>query len=278
MELKSIYEYLDYRVYLADWFAAKKRQNPRYSHRMVVRQMGQKSPSFLTDVIKGRRNLTMDTSAAFCRLMKLSRSHRRYFLLLVDFHQADSDEERQTAWSEICIARRHNGAQRLEGEAFEILSNWENSAIHQLARRSDFRLDPGWIAKTVCPPISAKVARQAVERLFGAGLLVRGEKGRVEAVDADLVTPPCVLGLAVRNYHRSMINLALDSVERFPANRRSLLGVTVAVPTSVFAEIRNRLDEVALEMHALCEAANAESDEVIQINLQAFPLAKSRKP
>ena len=48
-----VFGYLDYRKYLRDWFDAKKLRNPRYSHRAFSRRTGQRSPSFLADVIKG---------------------------------------------------------------------------------------------------------------------------------------------------------------------------------------------------------------------------------
>ena len=177
MSSPNIYSYLDHRIFLNDWFNAKKKENPRYSHRLFVRQTGQKSPSFLADIIKGRRNLTTDVAVTVCDVMKLSRRHRRFFLLLVDFHQAISDNEKASAWTEIASTQRFQEARKLEGEAFDILSQWEHSAIHQLARRSDFSLDPQWIAKNVSPNISPKQAKKAVEVLFGAGLLHRNAKG-----------------------------------------------------------------------------------------------------
>ena len=277
MDFPNVYEYLDYRIFLSDWFDAKKKENSRYSHRLFVRQTGQKSPSFLADVIKGRRNLTLEASTSFCRVMKLNRSERRFFLLLVDFLQADSDEEKAQAWKSIAATRRFQDARQLDGEAFEILSHWQYTAVQQLARRSDFRLDPQWIGKNVSPPIPAKQARKAVETLFGAGLLIRDERGRIRATESDLITPAEVLGLAVRNYHRSMLNLAVEAIDRFPARRRNYQGITVAVPKGLVKEISARLEELSVELHAMCEDVDEEPDEVLQINLHVFPLSTERK-
>ncbi|MEQ1504074.1 MAG: TIGR02147 family protein, partial [Myxococcota bacterium] len=81
--LPSPFAYLDYRRYLADWFAAKKELNPRFSHRMFARLAGQKNPSLLHHVIEGRRNLTHETTDGFVRGLGLSAAEGQFFRLLV---------------------------------------------------------------------------------------------------------------------------------------------------------------------------------------------------
>ena len=277
MESPEIYAYFDYRVYLADWFEYKKAENPRYSHRMFVRKTGQKSPSFLSDVIKGRRNLTPDAAVAFCRVLKLTRNRKRFFQLLVDFQQAENDADKQIFWEEISAFKRTSEARKLEGEAFEILSNWEHAAIHQMARFRDFRTDPGWIGKNLFPQVSSKVARKAVETLFAAGLLVRDTKGKLTSVDGDLATAPRLFGLAVRNYHRGMLELARNAIENCKPDRYHFQGITVAIPKDRVPELKEKIQEFTSDINAFCETSDKSPEEVIQINLHFFPLSQGRR-
>ena len=76
-----IFEYTDYRKYLADFFLQKKAHTPAYSHRVFARQAGLSSPSHFLMIIKGERNLSMKTIEKFAEGMKLSKKERRYFEL-----------------------------------------------------------------------------------------------------------------------------------------------------------------------------------------------------
>ena len=164
----SLFSYLEFRDYLSDWFDAKKKENRRYSHRLFARQIGQKSPSFLSDVIKGRRRLTVETAMAVAQALGLNKTERRYFQLLVTLQQSDEDETKDKIMREVLALRKRFGAiTSLEGEAFEILSQWEYTAVYELLKRPDFRLDPVWIGKAIQPPISSRKARS------GGGDIVR---------------------------------------------------------------------------------------------------------
>lgn len=68
----SIFDYSDYRQYLADCYLNKKASNPSYSHRVFAKQAGLSSPSHLLMIIKGTRNLSLKTIPKFAEGLKLS--------------------------------------------------------------------------------------------------------------------------------------------------------------------------------------------------------------
>ena len=108
------YEYLNYREYLRDWYAAKKMANPRFSHRGFVRRTGQRSPSLLKDVIERRRNLTPSTAEAFCYALRLNPAESIFFRAIVDFDQARVQADKRRAWERIVETRQFSD--RPEGE------------------------------------------------------------------------------------------------------------------------------------------------------------------
>ena len=57
VRLPSVYEYLDYRQFLRDHFAASKKAKPQYSFRYFSRRAGLSSSNFLKLVMDGKRNL-----------------------------------------------------------------------------------------------------------------------------------------------------------------------------------------------------------------------------
>lgn len=276
--LPTVFDHLDFRAFLAEWFAAKKASNPRFSHRMFARLAGQRSPSLLHHVMEGTRNLTPATTESFARAMKLGAGEAEFFGLLVALGQAETDTERNEAWERIAATRRFREARRIEGAGFEYLSSWYYPAIRELAHRGDFVDDPDWIARTLRPRITPARARRALEAMLGLGLLVRADDGRVRPADASVVTPHEVEGLAVHNYHHGMLERAREAIDAFDPTERHFGAVTVAVPDALVPRLKQEIAAFQERLLNLCDTAAEPKDRVYQLNLQLFPLSESREP
>ncbi len=268
----DVFRYLDYRLYLRDWFDAKKAANPRFSHRLFARLAGQSSPSLLIQVIAGKRNLTPATVEAFVGALSLTGDGASFFTRLVALDQARSEEERNEAWSRISASRRFRAAREIEGVGFDYLSKWYYPAIRELAWRADFEADPEWIARRLRPRITPSQARKALERLRAMGMLEDAD-GRTRPADGSVVTPHEVTSLAVRNYHRGMLGLARDSIERFPGTERHLSAVTVCIPRSLVPRLKQELDAFQERLLDLCDAEVDRAEQVHQLHLCLFPLS-----
>jgi uncharacterized protein (TIGR02147 family) len=270
------FHYLDYRAWLRDWYDARKRANPRFSHRQFVRRTGQRSPSLLADVMGRRRNLTPDLIAAFTKALSLSAEEARFFELLVELDQATDKDARQRAWDRISASRRFKEARKVEGDSYRYVAEWFYPAIRELARRGDFRPDPGWIAETLAPRITPAKAREALDTLFDLGMLSVRDDGAVVQTEGAVVTPPEVAGLAAHRYHQGMVDLAKAAIDRFAPGERHFVGVTVAIPAELVPRIKQEIDEFAQRLLDLCDGAATEPTRVVQLNLQLFPLSTER--
>lgn len=270
-ELPTPYDYLDHRAFLRDWFVAKKEANPRYSHRLFAHK-ADTSVSLLHHVIQGKRNLTASTTAAFAKAMGLRAGETRFFTLLVNFDAMEADAERNALWAQISTTRRFREARRIDRMAFEYLSSWCFPAIRELAAHPGFQADPAWIADRLEPSITVAEAARALESLQQLGLLVERD-GRWVPAEASVTTPAAVTGLAVRNYHHGMIGKAQESIERFDGADRQLLAVTVGIPRSLLPTLKEETTAMMQRLMNLCDAAEEPMEQVMQINLQLFPLS-----
>ncbi len=273
--IPDLFTYLDYRAFLRDWFEVAKIHDPKLSHRGFVRAAGMSSPSVLTNVLKGKRNLSADSTEGFARAMVLDDEEREFFRALVTLDQATTDDERNEALAIISAERRFRSARRLEGEAFRFLSHWYLPAIHQLATRPDFQADPAWIAGHLRPEISVAEAEDALESLQTLGLLAPDPNGVMRSVDQSIVTAREIAHLAACNYHRQMTQRAYDSVAGFAPEDRHLLGVTIAVPDALVGRLKAELNRLQARMLDLADGAEAPPDRVFQVNLQLVPLSDS---
>ena len=270
----DLFAYLNYRLFLRDWFDWRKAENPRYSYRVFARMAGLRSSSLLVHVINQERNLTASSTESFIKAMRLGEEEGRFFRDLVELDQGETPDLRSEAFQRISAVRRFKSAHKIEGEAFRCLSRWYYAAIHELVSTAGFVDDPAWIAQTLRPQIKPEEAAQALSELITLGLLVRDEEG-VHQAEASLVTPNEVLGLAVHNYHRGVSNLAAGSITAFLPDRRHLLGVTVSISEAMIPILKDELNALQARILDLCDSEPVTADAVYQINLQLFPLSSA---
>jgi len=269
----DIHQYLDFRRFLEDWFRAKKAGNPRFSHRMFARMAGQKSPSLLLQVMRSERNLTPQTTEAFIRAMGLNLDEAAFFTDLVQLGQARTGEEQNRAWARISASRRFGEARKLEGQGVELLSHWYHSAVRELAQRPDFDRDPAWIARTMRPKITPAQATQAVELLLSLGLLDEDEFGRLVTAEASVATPHEVAGMAARNYHRAMLEQAVDSIDSAHREERHLGAMTVCIPASLVPKLKREIASFEERLMDLCDSAEDPAEQVYHVEIAMFPMS-----
>lgn len=270
--MPRIYDYLDFRAFLKDWFDAKKAANPRFSHRAFVRRTGRKSPSLLADVIAARRSVPKALALDLSDAMGLKGEEAAFFLALVDFDQARTSAEKNRAWQRIATSRRFKKARQLDGSAFRFLTHWYYPAIHELAALPEFDGDPVRISKRLHPRITPTEAGQALRCLKELGLLEEDDHGRLRQTDRTVTTPREVAALAAFNYHFGMLALAQEALDGFSADERHFVGLTLAIPSAKVADLKDLMAEMADRLCELADGADEERDQVVQVNLNFFPL------
>ena len=269
----DLFSYLDYRRYLKDWFDWKQSRNPHFSHRVFARLAGQKNPSLLGQVIAGRRNLTARTTRAFCRAMSLDDEESSFFGMLVELDRAANNTERNRIWDRISASRRFQQARRIEGESFRYHSRRYFPAIRELAARPDFVADPAWIAAALRPRITAEQAADALTSLQEMGLLREDASGHLRPAEATLATPHEIRDLAAHNYHAGMLSLASEAMARFPAEERHFGALTVTVPRAMLPQLKEEIAAFQERLLHRCDSITAPGEQVMQLNIQLFPLS-----
>ena len=268
----NIFEFLDYRAYLQAYYDAAKENLPAFSYRYFARRAGLSSPSFLRHVMRGERNIG-NTAENFARALELNEEETRFFTLLVEFDQAESEREANQAYEKLAASRRFRSARRIDHAMFDYLSHWYYPVIREMVAREDFREDAAWIASQLMPSIEPEQAEEALDVLLELGLLVRDEDGGLHRGESSVTTGHEVRSLAIANYHRQMLGRAGESIELIPREYRDLGAMTVCISPATIRELKKRVHEFRELLFEICE--RDESQEVVfQINTQLFPLSK----
>ncbi len=105
--------------------------------------------------------------------------------------------------------------------------------------------------------------------------MVRDEEGVLRQVDALLSTGPETRGVHIANYHRSMMQHAIQSIDLVNAKDRDISSLTLCVGPSGLRLFKERIQRFRRELLEL-SAREDEPEQVVQINFQLFPLSRGR--
>lgn len=271
----DVFEYHDYRVFLADYYAAKKPQG--FSYRAFATAAGLGAPNYLQLVILGKRNLSQEMAHTFAVTCGLGREATRYFQTLVAFNQATSVHARNAHYATLASFTRYRRAHQLALAEAAYHATWYLPAVRELASSPHFRNDPTWIAATLQPSISVDEAQFAVDTLLRLGLLHLDGSGQLKQRNSFVSTGGLPGGLHLRNYHAEMMKRATAAMESFPAHQRDMTSLTMCISPDAFERIKARLADLRREIVTLCET-DVSSTQVFQLNLQLFPLSQDTSP
>jgi uncharacterized protein (TIGR02147 family) len=271
----DVFEYLDYRAFLGDFYAEQKRLGRGFSFRAFSRRAGLSSPNYLKLVIDGRRNLSPRMAERFAVACGLKGDAQRYFEDLVAFNQADGSAEREKQYAKLTGFRRYRQAHKLDVAHAAYYSAWYMPAIRELCSAADFRADPEWIARQLVPPITRAEAQRALDTLLELGLLTRGADGRVAQTEALVSTGAETRGLHIASYHRGMMERAMASIDRVPAAERDISSLTLCLSPGGLSLLKERVQRFRRELLEL-SAREQDPAQVVQLNFQLFPLTRGR--
>lgn len=272
--MKPIFEYLDYRQYLADALEEKKQRG--MSLRGIARKAGFKSPNYLQLVISGKRGLTPASVVKFADLLALRGAEREFFANLVNLNQAKSSQEQEHHYAKLKASRAYIALKHIERDQFEYCSKWYYAAIRELILLPGFKNDPEWIARALRPNIPIKAAKEAMELLFRLNLIRRGPGGRIEPTDQHIGTPPEIAAAAAWTFHREMLARSHDSLDLWRARDRDVNALTVAASRRQYEKVKRMLREFRQKLHAELSDRAEDAEGVYQLNIQLFPLSEVR--
>lgn len=267
----DVFDYLDYRAYLRDYYALRKKRGA-FSYRAFSLRAKLRSPNYLKLVIDGERNLTPQMAKRFAAACGLTGQSQSFFCELVAFGQSQSIDERNEIYARVRKFRQYREANQLLIAADEYHSRWYLPAIRELALATDFRADPEWIAARLVPRIRPADAKFALDVLCQLNMLVPDADGKLKQGEPLVSTGAETASLHMVNYHRSMMALASDSLERISHEQRDISSVTMCLGPDGLEMIKHAIVRFRRELLELSELEKA-PEQVVQVNFQLFPLS-----
>lgn len=270
--MNSIFTYIDFRIYLRDYYAYKKAANRHFSYRLFAMKSGINSPSFLKEVIDGKRNLTTSAAAKFGKAIGHTDKESVYFRHLVLFNQASNATIKQEHYAVLRGMHGRISEKILRGDFFDYFDKWYTVVIRELVCLHDFNDDFEALAKAVVPSVTPAQARKALELLLSLKLIEKKPDGAYAQTSAALMADEAITSIAIRSFMYSMLDHAKVALNEVPKNSRHISGMTMGISQATY-------DVIIAEINAFKDrikrivSQDAESDRVYHLNMDFFPVS-----
>jgi uncharacterized protein (TIGR02147 family) len=269
--MNALFEYLDYRQLLKDFYEEQKKTKPFFSYRFISGRV-KLNPGYLVKLFQGKIQLGRKNIPAFADLMNLQGKERDYFTELVHFGRAKHQDE---------IERRFERLQSIKGIRFrtvadntvEFYQQWYHMAIRSLISIHPFDgKNFKKLSSMLTPPITAKQARESIRLLEKLKLIARREDGIYMVTDQFISTGEKWTSAAIQNYQKKNMELGIASLENHDKKLRDISTVTMPLSLRDMDALRERIRLFRQELLLISKEGTAE-DSVFQLNVQLFPVA-----
>ena len=270
----SVFDYLDYRIFLKEYRERCKKDAPYFSFRWLSEKTGLKSKGFLPWVVAGKKNLTTTLALSIAKALKFGKKESDYFVALVQYNQAHTAEE-QNHYFETVRAHRPIVSKKVSVNQSDFYKEWYHAVIRELCVITAVSDDHQLIAKQIMPAIKPSEVKAAIELLLEIGMIKEGKAGTYDRCDPVLTSDGSQIDpTVIRGYQGNMIELAKSALHGIPKQKRDISTVTLSIDEAGLEMIRKRAE--AFRAEALSIALNCQNpDRVTQLNVQLFPLTNT---
>jgi uncharacterized protein (TIGR02147 family) len=272
-EAVNIYDYQSPRQFLLDRVNALQKSDPELSARALSRKMGFKSHALLLMLLHGKRPLRVKHAPLLARGLGLSSQERLFLQALIQFDNAEDIEEKQLCSLWLSDLHPEGRVKTRQIDEFEMISNWIHMAILSLCETSDFDPKPEAIARRLGKKVAAQEVRAAIERLKTLKLIEMNPDGSFHSTQNQVQTADDVASRGARKYHKEVMSLAADALEKVPLSRREFQSFAISIPDAKVSLAKELIRKFRSQF---AKAMGVEpGDEVYQLSIQFFQLTES---
>lgn len=280
MESTIIFQITDPREILVHAYQEKKERNPQFSIRAWAKKLGFRNPSYLSEVLNGKRNLTPDFALRIAPSLDLTEDQRRYFETLT--YSVNAKDAGERAFFEALLTKlRPKVESRAIGlERSSRLRDLTHVTLDEMAALSDFREEANYLARRLGPDITPQMVEIAIKDLLEIGTMYRDTKGRLRHTQEDLTLGPSPTDLnEVAQHRKTAIEFKRKIWERAakayleqPVDQTEFASFILPIKQADFHKIVEMVRYFAGKEFARFRASDGTADEVYCLDTRLFKL------
>jgi len=273
---QSIYEFIDFRIFLTAYYRWRKENIRGYSHRLMASSLGFSSPNFLKLVMDGKRNISKEAIRKIAKGLGLNKQETEYFSYLVFFCQAKNNVDKNYYFGLIASQRANKNVVLIEQDKLEFFREWYHPAIREIVKGKKDPLDYEFLSRILSKKVTPAKIKKSMQLLKRLDLVRINAENSYEHSSPLLNTKNEVQPFAVRRYHKQILSIAQNALDEFPPEQREISHVTITISEKGFEQIKQRIQEFRDEILQMASTDHDVSG-VYHVNFQLYPIAKGNK-
>jgi uncharacterized protein (TIGR02147 family) len=274
-QMTNIFEYVDYRFFLRDYFHFHKKHQRKFSYRSFAQQAGV-SASLLKDILNGRQNLTIAAMLKYAQAMRLTEKEIAYFKALVQFNNSRYNEEKNACFGDMVQLRGRSAVKFLDVKQYEYFSQWYHAVVRELLVGGVADHDPAAMSAKIVPKVSPAKIRKSIALLNDLGLVFQNDDGTFSVTDKVISSEYEIQSVALKNYHREMLEKAKNALETFPSDKREFQGMTLSSSVETYGRIKERMRSFSDEILSMVANEKDRAEVIFQLNMHIFPFVQEK--
>lgn len=268
--LEKIFTYDNYRTFLQEYFTAVKEESRYFSQRAFTKRAGFSAHNFVTFVMQGKRNLSLNSIQKMKKGLKLTGRKADFFEYLVLLNQAKSLEDKEQYYSKLKTISHKTEFYKLNGEQFFFYEKWYYPVVRELMVLPQWNGNVAKLAKMVRPTISIRDAQEAVDKLVSSGMVIKD--GDTYELKHHFVTSANVPAYIKKKSRRDVLLKGVETIDAISPQEKYTSYATVPMSKELYQEVRGMMNE--LREKILAKVADDKiCDEVYEVVLQTFPVS-----
>ena len=273
-ELPDIFQYIDYRKYLEDYYSKRKSFDSSFTHAYICRRLGQENAkSYFNNVVKGRTNVTPAFIDRFIDLLELKPDSAKYFRALVNYNQTISPHEKDFFFDQ--LVRLNSTPHRIiDRNAYAFYKEWHHSAIRALLDIVDIKNDYKTLASKIFPTITLKQARDSIALLSRLGLISKDKNGFWKPTDKVIVTGEAIKDAMVKQFQMKCLEHARAVLANGANQAHRNITLTMSLSDKAYERALGRIQQMKTELRSIIHKDDMPASKVYHLNVNLFPMSK----
>lgn len=276
--MPDVFEFRDYRAFLAACCKYLKAHSRAFTHRMFAAKAGFGSQSYLRMVMNGERDISQEAIQKFANALKLRKKQTRYFAAMVLYNQAHTEYDKSRYMEEMIAHLPDRNVTGLDKQKLEYLASNLFVTIREMTALPDFQEDIEWIRAGLRCNVKPGDVRHALAVLERLGLVVRGKDGKLRHSRRSLKTEPGMRDIEILNYHRQVLLESRDAIMTAPYDEWDIAAKTIPITKEALPRVQAILHDSLDKITRLVNEGSDRYHEVYQVNMQMFPLTMTKRP
>ncbi|MGM0443704.1 MAG: TIGR02147 family protein [Fibrobacterota bacterium] len=277
MNRPDVFDYKDFRTYLADMYTFRRSSDKSFSKARICRELGlENSRSYFQDILNGKF-LSPYKLPLLMEIFELSRDEQKYFRVLVNYNQTfDAPDEREIYFEQLLSLKQLTGHE-IDPRQFEYYLKWYNPVIRATLDIVDIREDetPD-LRRWIIPDIGLQEIRESITLLTDLELIYTNPEGYLKPSDKIIRTPKACRDEAILQFQNNALAQA-----RQVLNTPTRAGMEMKTMTKMLSLSRPAMEQVyravkrfSNEVNTIVSDDENSPDRVYKMILTLFPYAR----